>query len=298
MKSKLKTIDKGILFMLLSSMFASMLGGSSKILSASIPSVEITFFHNLFGVVLIGYSIYKTPLKQIGGKPWLLLFRGVVGFMAMVLYFYVMPYLPLGEVVTYSKIAPIFVAIFAYIFLKEKLNRWSIFAILLGFLGIVFIAQPTGISFTVYDILGIFSGVLAGLAYTSIRELGRYYDSRAIVMSFMSVGMVASSVFMVLTPYVETPKSLDFLFSSFVMPQGEIWFYIVFMGISATLAMLFMTKAYVYTKGGVVGTISYLTIVFSLFIGVFLGDAFPDLLTSLGMILVISSGVIVALSNR
>ena len=294
MKSKLKTIDKGILFMLLS----SMLGGSSKILSASIPSVEITFFHNLFGVVLIGYSIYKTPLKQIGGKPWLLLFRGVVGFMAMVLYFYVMPYLPLGEVVTYSKIAPIFVAIFAYIFLKEKLNRWSIFAILLGFLGIVFIAQPTGISFTVYDILGIFSGVLAGLAYTSIRELGRYYDSRAIVMSFMSVGMVASSVFMVLTPYVETPKSLDFLFSSFVMPQGEIWFYIVFMGISATLAMLFMTKAYVYTKGGVVGTISYLTIVFSLFIGVFLGDAFPDLLTSLGMILVISSGVIVALSNR
>jgi len=298
MKSKLKTIDKGILFMLLSSMFASMLGGSSKILSASIPSVEITFFHNLFGVVLIGYSIYKTPLKQIGGKPWLLLFRGVIGFMAMVLYFYVMPYLPLGEVVTYSKIAPIFVAIFAYIFLKEKLNRWSIFAILLGFLGIVFIAQPTGISFTVYDILGIFSGVLAGLAYTSIRELGRYYDSRAIVMSFMSVGMVASSVFMVLTPYVETPKSLDFLFSSFVMPQGEIWFYIVFMGISATLAMLFMTKAYVYTKGGVVGTISYLTIVFSLFIGVFLGDAFPDLLTSLGMILVISSGVIVALSNR
>ena len=298
MKSKLKTIDKGILFMLLSSIFASMLGGSSKILSASIPSVEITFFHNLFGVVLIGYSIYKTPLKQIGGKPWLLLFRGVIGFMAMVLYFYVMPYLPLGEVVTYSKIAPIFVAIFAYIFLKEKLNRWSIFAILLGFLGIVFIAQPTGISFTVYDILGIFSGVLAGLAYTSIRELGRYYDSRAIVMSFMSVGMVASSVFMVLTPYVETPKSLDFLFSSFVMPQGEIWFYIVFMGISATLAMLFMTKAYVYTKGGVVGTISYLTIVFSLFIGVFLGDAFPDLLTSLGMILVISSGVIVALSNR
>jgi len=177
MKSKLKMIDKGILFMLFSSVFASMLGGSSKILSASIPSVEITFFHNLFGVLLIGYSIYKTPLKQIGGKPWLLLFWGVVGFIVMVLYFYVMPYLPLEEVVTYSKIAPIFVAIFSYFFLKEKLNRWSIFSILLGFLGIVFIAQPTGIVFTIYDILGILSGVLAGLAYTSIRELGRYYDS-------------------------------------------------------------------------------------------------------------------------
>ena len=297
MKSKLKTIDKGILFMLLSSVFASMLGGSSKILSASIPSVEITFFHNLFGVVLIGYSIYKTPLKQIGGKPWLLLFRGIIGFMAMVLYFYVMPYLPLGEVVTYSKIAPIFVAIFSYIFLKEKLNSWSIFSILLGFLGIVFIAQPTGIAFTIYDVLGILSGVLAGLAYTSIRELGRYYDSRAIVMSFMSVGMIFSLFFMIITPYVETPKSFDFLFSSFVLPQGEVWFYIVFMGISATLAMLFMTKAYVYTKGGVVGTISYLTIVFSLFIGVFLGDAFPDLLTSLGIVLVIGSGVIVAWIN-
>jgi len=117
-------------------------------------------------------------------------------------------------------------------------------------------------------------------------------------MSFMSVGMIFSLFFMLITPYRVTPKSFYFLFSSFVLPQGEVWFYIVFMSISATLAMLFMTKAYVYTKGGIVGTISYLTIVFSLFMGVFLGDAFPALLTSLRIVSVIGSGVIVAWINR
>jgi len=298
MKKYLQRIDRGILFMIFASFASATMGGFSKAISGSISGLEMTFFHNFFGVLLIGFSIYKSPLKQIGGKPLLLFFRGAIGFLAMLLYFYVIAYIPLGEVVTYNRISPIFAAIFAYFFLKERLNRWSIFAILLGFFGIVLIAQPIGGKFNFYDILGILSGLFAGLAYTSIRELGRYYDTRAIVMSFMSVGMVSSIIFMTLASFMNAPKGLDFLFAPFVMPQGETWIYLIFMGFSSTLAMFLMTKAYEYTKAGVVGTISYLNIVFSLFIGIALGDAFPEWFVLLGMVLVILSGVIVALSNR
>ena len=283
--------------MLMASLSFAFMGGFAKIISEVLPGVEVTFFRNIFGVVLVGFAIYKSPLKQKGGRPLLLLFRGTMGFMALLAYFYIIAYMPLGEVVTYNKTSPIFVAIFAYIFLGEKLNRWAIFAIVLGFVGIVLIAQPQGGSFDKYDILGIFSGVGAALAYTSIRELREYYDTRAIVMSFMGVGTIAPLLLMIITPYINPPKELDFMFAKFIMPHGIEWFYLTMMGLSATFSQVMMTKAYEYTKAGIVGTISYSNIVFAIFIGVALGDEIPDFLTIFGIVCVITSGLIVALSK-
>ncbi len=83
------------------------------------------------------------------------------------------------------------------------------------------IAQPEGGSFNKYDILGILSGVGAGLAYTSIRELREYYDTRAIVMSFMGVGTLAPLILMLISPYVTPPAGLDFMFAEFIMPRWD-----------------------------------------------------------------------------
>jgi len=257
--------------------------------------VEVTFFRNIFGVVIVGFSIYKIPLKQRGGKPLLLLFRGSMGFAALLAYFYIMAHIPLGEAVTYNKTSPLFVAIFAYVFLNEKLHKSALWAIMIGFVGIVLVAQPQGGSFDKYDLLGLFSGVGAALAYTSIRELRRYYDTRAIVLSFMGVGTVAPLFLMLITPFVTVSEEFDWMFAVFVMPEGVAWLYVSAVGIFATISQLLMTKAYELTKAGIVGTISYSNIVFALFIGVMLGDPIPDFWTVLGIILVILSGLLVAL---
>ncbi|NOR55891.1 MAG: EamA family transporter [Sulfurovum sp.] len=288
-------MDRGILFMLLASLSFAAMGGFAKVVSQTLPPVEVTFFRNIFGVVLVGLAIWKVPLKQTGGKPFLLLFRGSMGFAALLAYFYIMAHIPLGEAVTYNKTSPIFVAIFAYIFLNEKLHKSALLAIVLGFVGIVLVAQPEGGSFDKYDLLGIFSGIGAALAYTSIRELRKYYDTRAIVMSFMGVGTVAPLVLMFITPYVTVSEDFDWMFAEFIMPQGREWLYVTAVGIFATISQLLMTKAYELTKAGIVGTISYSNIVFAVVIGVMLGDPVPDIWTVLGIILVISSGLLVAL---
>jgi len=297
-KKYLLGIDRGILYMLIASLSFAVMGGFAKVVSAILPAVEVTFFRNVFGVALIGYAIYRSPLKQIGGKPLLLLFRGVMGFAALLAYFYIIAYIPLGEAVTYNKTSPIFVAIFAFLFLGEKLPGSAVFAVLLGFVGILLIAQPQGGVFDKYDLLGIFSGLGAALAYTSIRELRQYYDTRAIVMSFMGVGTIAPLMLMLVTPYVNPPQELDFMFAAFVMPEGILWFYILMMGLSATFSQVLMTKAYEHTKAGIVGTISYSNIVFALIIGILLGDPIPDIWTFLGILLVITSGLIVALAKK
>ena len=290
---KILDINKGVLYMLIASFTFAIMGAFAKLASAHMSSLEVVFFRNIAGVLLVGFAIWKKPLQNKGGKPFLLLFRGTMGFVALLAFFYNIAHIPLGDAMTYSKTSPIFTAIFAWMFLQEKLSLKAWGAIGLGFVGIVFITQPSEIGFTKYDLLGIFSGVGAALAYTSIRELKNYYDTRAIVLSFMGVGTLGPVVLFLISPYLNMP-GLDFMLGEFVMPQGVVWVYVIAMGILATISQLLMTKAYGYTKAGIVGTVSYSNIIFSICVGMLLGDAFPSMSTTIGICLIVVAGVMVA----
>lgn len=283
--------------MLIASLLFALMGAFAKLASESMPSLEIVFFRNVFGVLIIGAAILKKPMKHKGGKPFLLFFRGLMGFLALLAFFYNIAHIPLGDAMTFSKTSPIFTAIFAWLFLQERLPVTGWMAVFIGFVGIVLITKPTGMMLSKTDLLGIASGIGAALAYTAVRELKRYYDTRAIVLSFMGVGTVGPLLLMIISPYVDI-ASLDFMFGEFIMPEGVVWFYIVGMGLFATLAQVYMTKAYGETQAGIVGAVSYTNIVFSIAVGVLLGDSFPEMLTLLGIILIIISGLMVARKNK
>jgi len=290
---RIKELNKGVQYMLIASFTFAIMGAFAKLASAHMPSLEVVFFRNIAGVILIGVAILKKPLQNKGGKPFLLFFRGFMGFSALLAFFYNIAHIPLGDAMTFSKTSPIFTAIFAWMFLNEKLSIKAWGAIGIGFVGIVLITQPTGIGFSKYDVLGIFSGVGAALAYTSIRELKDYYDTRTIVLSFMGIGTIGPVILFVISPYINFPE-LDFMLGTFVMPQGIVWFYVLGMGILATISQVLMTKAYGETKAGIVGAVSYSNIVFSILVGMLLGDSFPDIITVSGICLIIFAGIMVA----
>ena len=290
---RIKELNKGVQYMLIASFTFAIMGAFAKLASAHMPSLEVVFFRNMAGVILIGIAILKKPLQNKGGKPFLLFFRGFMGFSALLAFFYNIAHIPLGDAMTFSKTSPIFTAIFAWMFLSEKLSLKAWGAIGIGFVGIVLITQPTGIGFSKYDVLGIFSGVGAALAYTSIRELKDYYDTRAIVLSFMGIGTLGPIILFLISPYMDFPE-LDFMLGKFVMPQGIVWFYVLGMGVLATISQVLMTKAYAETKAGIVGAVSYSNIVFSILVGMLLGDSFPDIITVSGICLIIFAGIMVA----
>ncbi len=294
MKQRLSHLDKGVLYMLFASLMFAFMGVFAKLASAHMDSIEVVFFRNVFGVFLVGYTLLKSPMKHPGGRPLLLFFRGFMGFVALLAFFYNIAHIPLGDAMTFSKTSPIFTALFAWLFLKEKLPLSAWAAVFVGFAGIVLITKPTGMLLSKTDWLGIFSGVGAALAYTSVRELKQYYDTRAIVLSFMLVGTLGPLVLMLLTPAVDLPPAFDFMAGSFVMPSGVVWGYVAAMGLFATLAQVYMTRAYGETKAGIVGAVGYANIVFSILLGLLIGDALPDLATTFGIILIIFSGIAVA----
>jgi drug/metabolite transporter (DMT)-like permease len=279
-------------YMLISSLLFAFTGGFAKELSNYMSSIEVVFFRNVTGVILILLAIYKSPLKQKGGRPFLLFIRGFVGFSALLMYFYNIANIPLAEAITFSKLSPIFTALFSFLLLKEGLSKVGWTGVFTGFFGVLFITgfDPTTLEKT--DWLGILSGVGAGLAYTSIRELRKYYDNRMIVLSFMSVGTLGPLILLVIGEFYTHP-SLDWAVAQFVMPTGFSWVLIAGLGLSATFMQIYLTKAYSLAKGGIVGTIGYSNIIFSIIIGMMLGDAFPSLDVLIGIGFIVLSGYLV-----
>ncbi len=297
MIARFNRVDAGVRYMLFASLMFAVMGVFAKLLSASMPSLEVVFFRNVFGVAIVAATLLKHPMEHVGGRPILLLFRGLMGFLALLAFFYNIAHIPLGDAMTYSKTSPIFTALFAWLFLKEKLGPWGWAALLVGFVGIVLIAKPSGLVLDKSAWLGIFSGAGAALAYTAVRELKQYYDTRAIVLSFMGIGTIGPLILMAVSPWVDMPE-LDMIFGQFVMPEGMTWLYVLLMGLFATLAQIYMTRAYGATKAGIVGAVSYSNILFSIALGLLVGDPFPDMWTWIGIICIVAAGLAVAQGGR
>ena len=69
----------GLYYMVFSSFCVAITTAIAKVLSHRLSPMELVFFRNIFGVIYVLFLIYRKPLKNIGGKPFLLFFRGFGG---------------------------------------------------------------------------------------------------------------------------------------------------------------------------------------------------------------------------
>jgi len=291
----LKTIDKGILFMLASALISALNGAMTKILSEDISALEIVFFRNIIGVGLVLYALRHTPPILKGGKFHLLFTRGLLGFVAMILFFYTITVIPLGEAITLNKTSPLFVALLAYYLLGEKINIRVTTALFVGFLGVVFITQPFGMSFSYAHIFGVLGGFFAAAAYTTIKKIKDIYDSRVIVLSFVGVGSLLPILLFLIAPYVDAPDAIAFLFPQFIVPMSiKLWSLILFMAAISTLSQWLLTKAYSSSQLSVIGVIGYTNIPFAIGFGYLLGDSFPNSMSQIGIALIVVGGILVS----
>ena len=137
----------------------------------------------------------------------------------MQVFFYNIAHIPLADAMTFSRTAPIFTAILAFFFLKEHIGWKGWVAVFFGFVGIVMVMKPGELMLSKTDFFGIMSGLGAALAYTSVRELNKVYDTRIIVLAFVSTGTVFPALFMLLSEFYHTPM-FDFMLGNFKMPSG------------------------------------------------------------------------------
>lgn len=292
-----KTPKEAIFAILLAALLFALMGMFVKDLSLRLPSVEVSFARNFFGLIWVVVALLlKPPIKgkYTGGRPFVLALRGLAGGSAMIAYFYNMSVMPLGTAFAFSYTSPIFIAIMSIFIMKRgvSLGLWA--AILCGFLGVLLISNPSASGLSAWGFaVGIYSGLGAAAAYMSVAELAKAYDPRVIIGSLMVFGSLLP-LLLQLVPYELAPIAC---FERFVWPSAWDFVLLCGMGFVSTYAQIFLTKAYGLGYPPVIAAFSYAAIFFATFGGIILGDRAPQFFVILGMICIVLGGILAGKSR-
>lgn len=283
--------------MLLAALGFSLMGASAKLLKGSFNAGQLVFYRNAIGLLFLSVSLVRYPPQQSGGKTGWLIFRGLMGTTALYTLLYCILHMPLGTAMTYNLTSAIFIALFSFLFFREYHGRIVLLAVLIGFSGMVMVYKPGMHLPWYYHIAGLISGVSSAIAYLTVGRLANYYDSRMIVLSFLVSGVILPVISMMVHYLGGIPEN-GLLVIDFRWPVGLEWLFLLLLGSTALFGQFFVTKAYGADNAGIVSVFGYANIIFSVFLGLLLGDNFPDSLSITGILFIIGSGVMISLEKR
>lgn len=283
---------KGIIWILISA------GGFSMMnllipLAGTIPTIQKSFFRNLIAFIIALIILlqvnHKQPIKELqkGEKiPWgLLLLRSIFGTCGVWCNFYAMDHLLISDASVLNKISPFVILIFSYLFLKEPLRKFHLIAILIAFMGIVLIIKPTLSSSEMFPyVVGIFGGIFAGAAYTTIRKLNALGVSPAFIIVIFSGFSCLVSIPQLILNY--SKMSL----------QGII--ILVGVGIFAAIGQFGITFAYRFAPATEISVFDYSSILFTGLLGLIFLHQIPDWLSMIGYILIVFAAILTFSYNR
>jgi len=283
--------------MLLAALGFSVMGGAAKALKENFNAGQLVFYRNAIGLVFLLPALFIKPPVQEGGKPLRLAFRGLMGTLALYTLLYCILHIPLGTAMSYNLTSALFIAVFSYFLFNEYHGKKVAAAVLLGFTGMLLIYKPVMHLPWYYHLAGLLSGITSAIAYLTVHRLAKFYDPRVIVLSFLLSGFLVPLITMII--HYTTGIQTDGLFIvDFRLPEGMECGWILLMGLAALFGQFFVTKSYGSDKAGIVSVFGYANIIYSVFIGMMLGDAFPDWMSWAGITCIILSGTIIAWVKR
>jgi drug/metabolite transporter (DMT)-like permease len=272
---KMENRKKGITYILLSSLFFALMAATVKYLG-DMPTAEKIFFRNLVGIFVAFSLVKKSGSSLFGNNKKLLILRSTFGLLGIAAYFYALANMKLSDAVILNKMSPFFVMIFAALFLKEKITKKQLIALVTAALGAILVIRPGFDSNLIPSLIALMSSLFAGVAYTLVRQL-RKTDSAATVVFYFS--------------FFSTIAMIPFMLSgSFVIPTALQALALLALGLFAAAAQMFMTNAYRHAEAGELSIYTYANIVFSSIFGLVLFQEIPDFFSVVGAVLIISAG--------
>ncbi|MBS1131620.1 MAG: Protein of unknown function transrane [Proteobacteria bacterium] len=266
------------LWMIAASFLFACMGVCVKLAAETHSAVEITFYRSfislllMFGLVRLRGVSLKTPHWR-----WQVT-RGAVGFSALFAYFYAITLLPLATAVTLNYTSAIFLALYLG-FAGMQLRKGILGALMLGLVGVVMLLKPTFHADQLLGgLIGLGSGVLAGMAYFSVRELGaRGEPEMRTVFYFSLVSSVGAGLWLVFSQIHAVDQRSGLLL------LGVACF--------ATVAQLAMTRAYTRGKTLMSAALAYSTVIFSSLFGMLIWGEVLDASAWAAIGLIILSGI-------
>jgi S-adenosylmethionine uptake transporter len=275
------------LWMLFATFAFSVMGVCVKLASTVYSTSEIVMYRGLIGILFI-----FTLVKWKGGTfrtsyPWHHAWRGVIGVVALWLWFYSIGKLPLAAAMTLNYMSPIWIAAILFCvgwWRGQSRFEWGLTsAILFSFVGVTLLLRPTFQADQWFaGLVGLVSGFLSSLAYLQVRKLGQMGEPEYRVVFFFSVtGLLAG----IAGQLAEHGADI------FHGHTREGLALLIAIGVTATAAQMAMTRAYRLGKTLVTANLQYTGIVFASMWGMLLWDDRLAWLGWTGIGIILVSGV-------
>jgi len=276
--------------MAISAVLFALMGFFGRLASSSAPFAMVGAARAFVGAaVALGVARLRgAPLAARDRKA--MLWRSVLGTTAMVLSFYALSSrtLSLGDTATLLQLTPVFLAVLAPIFLRERTTLAVALAIGIALAGVALVLHPSfsfadtpgvpGPSAAMTAAAAVAAAFVSSITMMLLRRLGQTESAEAIAFHFSLFAGVVLSLLSLLDLRVPTVRDAALMLAT---------------GLSAGFAQIAMTRAYALDQAARVSSVGNLSVVVSALLGALALGERPSLSAIMGMLLVIAGGVVV-----
>ena len=265
------------------SFFFSLMTLCVKNIDKRIPIYELVLFRSLLSLIITLLIINIKNINPWGKNKPLLILRGFLGTLALVCIFYAIRNMPLSISTVIQYTYPIFISIFAGIFINEKITRNIIFALIIAWIGILVILNPSQLSninveIEIISILIAFLGAICtALAYVTVKKLSFSENIYVIIEYF---------------PLVSFITLLPIVLINWVTPNWSELVWILGIGLFTQLGQTFLTIGLKNLPASEASTINYLQVLFGSIWGVLVFSEIININFLLGASLVLLGTII------
>ena len=275
---------RAILFTMSGSFFAVLMEALIRAAQYDSNVYTIGFFRFFFGLIIIFPYLVKnkfTPYKTKNFRYYVI--RGLFNLPMMIFGFGALVYVPFEQFKAMHFLSPIIVVLLSFVIFREKIYLYRIFALLIGFAGMLIIVRPGIIEFNIGTIM-----ILISLTFWSF-----------IIILSKFVSKDDSPITMVTYQYtLMTFFSLPLAIYFWVTPSLTSLIYVFIGAISGTILHLSLALSYKYADLSVTQPIWFTGLIFGSGIGYFAFNETPDLWTWLGGIVVFSSVLVITYNEK
>jgi drug/metabolite transporter (DMT)-like permease len=281
------TRTQGLTFAFLAAVFAAAYDILTRFYSSGITPWQILLVRAIFGLALSVIAARTLGLNLLGRNRVGMLFIALTLVGAVLCLIFALFRLPVFEAVLLLYLYPVFGALFSPFLVNERMRPklWGLIGV--AFCGTAFILWPQNLVWSVNwgHLLAIGAGLATGLALTLVRRYSQDNSPLTPFFYFCAVGAIVS-----------VGAALSFSTQAMEFSRADLGA-LVGIAITACLAQLCMIKSAACITSAEVGIIGMSEIVFGGLLSFLFFDEPVGLRQLWGGILVISSGVALALDT-
>jgi drug/metabolite transporter (DMT)-like permease len=249
-----------------------------------LPTVEVAWGRFLFYALVIGpIAVARFGRRAVRPtRPGLQILRGLLFAGSAYAFFLAIAEMPLADTMAVFFIYPMVVLLASALILRERIGALRWLMVVLGFVGVLLVMQPSLDGFSRGDLFALLSGVGYALGSLVTRHLAPHDPGLVTGLCSALTGVLLYSLAM---PFVWQP------------PTAWEWMLLAGVGLIAAAGHYLLITAHHMATAAQLAPYGYAEIVSAIFFGLIVFGDWPQPIVWLGIVVIVASGIVVTWSN-